>query len=624
MRRKTEKKSKAGRMLVAAIDFGTTYSGYAYSFKDNWAKVLTNNWSGGEPLSYKAPTALLLNPDKSFKAFGFEAENCYANLTTEEDDTCKDYYFFKRFKLILKTELEERVHRTTQCKDIRGKTVDGMLVFTHSMEYLKNHMLKALNDSHTLEIKITDIDFVITVPAIWDDTAKMFMREATEKWKEPSSWEENLQINRTNIMLGDTVFEKCWIPGNQLLFALEPEAASIYCQLMYLEPQNDSSFRGTETDSDAKYMVVDLGGGTADITLHQLQKTGTIVELTPASGGLWGGTRIDKAFESFLLDLFCKTSMEKFQTEDDDAEDNFDFWQGFEVKKRGFNFDKETRNVHIRIPMGLTNFAKKVHSERDVNKIIEKSKFKGKEIRFEAGKIHMQTTVMKKIFQTTVDDIVKHLRTLIENAGKDLRVMIMVGFFSECSLVQNCVRQTFEIKGKRRVITPNQCGLAVLKGAVYFGHHPELISERVARYTYGIQIWPKFVEGEHKEAKRDVRGSEDRCKDVFFKFVTKGDRLKAGFIKSHIFRALKSADGDLECGIFISNKDNPKYVDEDGCEKLGVLKIDDERGTEVEESLIFGHTELHAKACNCSTKKECSVTFDLLSEKIKYPSKTKI
>ncbi|XP_062582370.1 heat shock 70 kDa protein 12A-like [Saccostrea cucullata] len=591
-----ERKSKAGRMLVAAIDFGTTYSGYAYSFKDNWAKVLTNNWSGGEQLSYKAPTALLLKPDKSFKAFGFEAENCYANLTTEEDGTCKDYYFFQRFKLILKTELEERVHRTTQCKDIRGKTVDGMLVFTHSMEYLKNHMLKALNKSHAFEIKITDIDFVITVPAIWDDTAKMFMREAAEK---------------------------AGIPGNQLLFALEPEAASIYCQLMYLEPQNDSSFRITETDTDAKYMVVDLGGGTADITLHQLQKTGTIVELTPASGGLWGGTRIDKAFEGFLQDLFGKTSMEKFQTEDDYAEDYFDFWQGFEVKKRGFDFDKETENVHIRIPMGLTNIAKKVHSERDVNKIIEKSKLKGKGIRFEAGKIHMQTTIMKKIFQSTVDDIVKHLRTLIENAGKDLRVILMVGGFSECSLVQNCVRQTFEIKDKRRVITPNQCGLAVLKGAVYFGHHPELISERVARYTYGIQIWPKFIQGEHKEAKRDVRGSEDRCKDVFFKFVTKGDRLKAGFIKSHIFRALKSADGDLECGIFISNKENPKYVDEDGCEKLGVLKIDVERGTEVEESLIFGHTELHAKACNCSTKKEYSVTFDLLSEKIKYPSKTK-
>ena len=29
---------------------------------------------------------------------------------------------------------------------------------------------------------------------------------------------------------------------------------------MYLEPQNESSFRVTELNTEAKYMVVDLGG----------------------------------------------------------------------------------------------------------------------------------------------------------------------------------------------------------------------------------------------------------------------------------------------------------------------------------------------------------------------------
>lgn len=36
---------------------------------------------------------------------------------------------------------------------------------------------------HSVEdsFKISDINFVLTVPAIWDDTAKMFMREAAIK-----------------------------------------------------------------------------------------------------------------------------------------------------------------------------------------------------------------------------------------------------------------------------------------------------------------------------------------------------------------------------------------------------------------------------------------------------------
>ncbi|XP_061183703.1 heat shock 70 kDa protein 12A-like isoform X3 [Saccostrea echinata] len=587
-----ERISKAGRMLVAAIDFGTTYSGYAYSFKHDWATVQTNTWSGEQQVSYKAPTALLLNPDKSFKAFGFEAETFYSSLTSEDDDSCKEYYFFQRFKLILKTKLEERVHRNTECLDINGKSVDAMSVFMHCIEYLKSHMLEALNDSKGFEIKITDIDFVLTVPAIWDDTAKMFMREAAIK---------------------------AGIPGDQLLFALEPEAASIYCQLMYLEPQNNSSFRITEKDSNAKYMVVDLGGGTADITIHQMQRTRTIIELTPASGGLWGGTRIDENFGTFLNELFDKEAMKKFRT--DSAEDYFDFWQRFEVKKRAIDF--ETENIHLQVPLELLSIIKKINKEKDINKIIEKSKWKGKGIKFAQKKLHIPTTIMKSIFQATTDEIINHLTKLVKEVGQGLKVILLVGGFSECGLIQNQVREAFEIKGKCRVIIPNQCGLAVLKGAVYFGHHPEMISERVARYTYGIQIWPKFIKGEHKEEKRDTRGSEDRCRDVFFKFVTKGDRVKAGFSKSHIFRALKSAEGDLECGIFISNKENPKYVDEDGCEKLGILKIDVERGAEVEESLIFGHTELHAGACNCTTKAEYRVTFDLLSEKIKFPTKTK-
>lgn len=39
--------SRSGEIIVAAIDFGTTYSGYAYSFKDEYIndpmKVNKNN-----------------------------------------------------------------------------------------------------------------------------------------------------------------------------------------------------------------------------------------------------------------------------------------------------------------------------------------------------------------------------------------------------------------------------------------------------------------------------------------------------------------------------------------------------------------------------------------------------
>lgn len=108
-------------MLVAAIDFGTTYSGYAFSWKSEWRKIHHANYMGGRFLSSKTPSILLLNPDKSFCAFGYGAENTFKDLvyvTNHASDSDSDsdseketqttlnknwneYYYFHRFKMLL-------------------------------------------------------------------------------------------------------------------------------------------------------------------------------------------------------------------------------------------------------------------------------------------------------------------------------------------------------------------------------------------------------------------------------------------------------------------------------------------------------------------------------------------
>lgn len=86
--------------IVAAIDFGTTFSGYAYSFADDGERIYTNkNWGQTQGfLLHKTPTCLLLGPDGEFDAFGFEAVSKYNDLSEEEAD---DYYYFDRFKMKL-------------------------------------------------------------------------------------------------------------------------------------------------------------------------------------------------------------------------------------------------------------------------------------------------------------------------------------------------------------------------------------------------------------------------------------------------------------------------------------------------------------------------------------------
>lgn len=86
--------------IVAAIDFGTTFSGYAYSFADNEEEIYINkNWDQGEGFSlYKTPTCLLLQQDGGLVSFGIEAVSMYNALSEEE---AENYYYFDRFKMKL-------------------------------------------------------------------------------------------------------------------------------------------------------------------------------------------------------------------------------------------------------------------------------------------------------------------------------------------------------------------------------------------------------------------------------------------------------------------------------------------------------------------------------------------
>ena len=90
-------------LLVAAIDFGTTYSGYAFSFKSDPYNVHTNTWNAGTSglMSLKAPTCVLLNTEGQFHSFGYEAENKYNALVNSEMH--KGWRLFRRFKMVLHT-----------------------------------------------------------------------------------------------------------------------------------------------------------------------------------------------------------------------------------------------------------------------------------------------------------------------------------------------------------------------------------------------------------------------------------------------------------------------------------------------------------------------------------------
>ena len=75
----------------------------------------------------------------------------------------------------------QSISRNLIIEDEMGKPLPAIEVFKLSIQYLSQDLLEESNKSLAGDLYMKDIYWVLTVPAIWSDGAKQFMREAAEK-----------------------------------------------------------------------------------------------------------------------------------------------------------------------------------------------------------------------------------------------------------------------------------------------------------------------------------------------------------------------------------------------------------------------------------------------------------
>lgn len=88
-----------GDSYIIAIDFGTAYSGYAYTLaaKEKQTDTFLKKWGKEHGFDTpKTPTCILLNEHGEFLKFGYDAKTMYISLRGEE---AKTNYFFQNFKM---------------------------------------------------------------------------------------------------------------------------------------------------------------------------------------------------------------------------------------------------------------------------------------------------------------------------------------------------------------------------------------------------------------------------------------------------------------------------------------------------------------------------------------------
>ena len=186
---------KSEVQVVVAIEIGTTFSGFAWSFSSTQfdisvMRATAPGRSEGSTVPTKVPTTVLLNPDQAFHSFGHEAVANYQHLDEEEQN---NWYYFERFKMKLHMEevnfsykrisrlfqfLLQKLSRKTVVRAANGQELPIRTVFAHALRHFKRIAIKQCQNNADVALDDSVFRWVITVPAMWKVGAKQMMREA--------------------------------------------------------------------------------------------------------------------------------------------------------------------------------------------------------------------------------------------------------------------------------------------------------------------------------------------------------------------------------------------------------------------------------------------------------------
>lgn len=318
----------------------------------------------------------------------------------------------------------------------------------------------------------------------------------------------------------------------------------------------------------------------------------------------------------YVTDDSRKSVYDSFQQ--DAKEDWVDLFREFEIKKRSVkpkgNTEERSKET-VKIPVRLAEVYHEV-TGKSIKSALAGKKDLAEKVTWASDKMRVDANLFRSFFDESCNSTVKHIKEIFkQKSSAGTKTILLVGGFSESPILQEAIRSNFPDK---RLIIPEEAGLAVLRGAVIFGHNPVTIVSRIAKCSYGIRVYRDFKDGVHPNNKRVIIGGKNKCKDVFAVHVKKGQELIVGEAQSkQRYTPLEADQVSLVFDIYTSVDEDPQYVTDVGCQYVGQLEVDvpdlaggKDRGVWVQ--MIFGGTEVVVEAREEKTNKLTKANFDFL------------
>lgn len=628
--------TKINPVYIIGIDLGTARSGYSYS---HIREERVSAHQGNE--NPKELTAILLNQDLSVVEFGKKAREVYESKSDKEKQFL---FYFEKFKMNL---YGDDLNKVPVIRAANGAGMSSIGVFASLLSYFKQESIKRINLGMVGNVRITDRDvkFIVTIPAIWSNGAKQIVREAALKaglYKESDP--------------------------SQFMFALESEAASLTCRRQLLQDQ--------DLKDHATYMVMDLGGGTADYTVHKLNADKRITEVVASSGGPWGSVYIENNFQDLLSKIigFNEASVPQkeagaasaakdakeaspkatsgkellTQYQQQHSSDFIQFMADFETAKD--TFTKTDTSKRIRVPQTLIAFLETRKQDLAIlcetyrNRMkapggikiedVEEGKDKQPYVAYTSnnGYLKLSSAAMRDLFAPVVQKIVEHMKHLLVKAPA-ISHIFLVGGFSESPIVMHevsCALQDCQViapaqqdikfvdhqKPKIRLVSPVQASLAVLTGATLFGLRPDIIGSRIMKHTYGIKSSERWEEARHKGRTRNEYIYDGEmtpyCTDCFSVFCNVGSSVKFDGETAMNFVRTYDQQKVMDITIYSCPVENPRFITDQGMRYLGVFTVPVSSDKGVDVRMRFGFTEILVTAKDNQTGESASLSVSFL------------
>lgn len=206
--------------------------------------------------------------------------------------------------------------------------------------------------------------------------------------------------------------------------------------------------------------------GTIDMTVLEVKSGEDLHVLSQASWKDCSGIIVNTTFIQMIIDIVGEEFMDSYCQ--NNTADYIDLLRQFEMKKYAKS-DENIKMGEVNLSVSPTFVIKyKEKTGKDISQGVKETRY-AKSLKWARDKMRIDKDLFQSFFNPSCEKIVYNVRQILSKPEvKGSKILLMVGCFSELTVLQDTIKNAFP---ECLVVVPHQASLAVLKGAVLFGHN---------------------------------------------------------------------------------------------------------------------------------------------------------